>query len=315
MSIPYFQRAFQVVITLQNGQTITASTTDNLLECTFDIEFSREVYAYANVALYNLDQTTAQQVCQYGDKISVYAGYEFNDGQNNLIFQGTVFQTFLEKENNVDLKFTVRSYIFLLEDNQNPINITLPKNSTAYDAFQQIASAAGLTATNVDQGALTSKTYARGTVFSGRPTKLLADLAEDANAWFWIANNGVNLRQFTIDSSTTPDIIYCPSNDGINANTVSNAKPILIGTPRQTPMGVDFTVLLDSQLQIGSAVQLVNTYYVLAQQSINSTLYAPIKADGIYRVASLRYTGSTRGNEWYAEVVAVTNPLAAYGLS
>lgn len=324
MAIPYFLRAFRIIIYLKNGDTISV-TTDSQAECIFSAEFALlHAYPFCNVVLYNVGRDTSQQIASYGDTVEIHAGYQFNagdQGAQSLIFKGFVFQPILEKENVVDLKLTLRCYLFLLQDQGNFVSFTLSAGSRPQDAFGEIIKQAGLQIGYVDFTKLGSRQYIAPQSFHGRPTALLSKLAEDSKCLFWLDCFGVNLAQvgFEPGHAPAPQIIFCPPSDGINIlpASASSAKPTIIGTPRQTQQGVELVVLMDSQVKIGIPIQLINTYYIQQERTFggeNNKQFPLLTADGIYIVSAVRHYGNTRGGEWYTEIVAVTNLLTGYAL-
>ncbi len=328
MSIPYLQRSFRVLINLQNGNQINVANTTNLLECTFSCENSlRSAYYFANISLYNLAPETSQQIVSYGDEVELYGGYEADNGEQNLLFKGKVFQPMFERVNVVDTKLTLRCFVFLLSDQSSYVTVTLPPGSTGLDAFRAVANAASITATNVDESILTSKTYPAGVTFNCRGTAALAQIASDAtvltknkNVEFWTDQNGVNLRSIMTQPGQKPDVIYCPSNNGTSVlpSSMRNAKPILLETPIQTQAGVSFVTLLDSSIRLGTVVQLTNTNIIQAQrtpQPNTGSLISPLSTDGQYVVVAFRHVGNSRSGDWSTEITSVTNPLLTYGLS
>jgi hypothetical protein len=171
---------------------------------------------------------------------------------------------------------------------------------------------------------LSQKRLPRGKVITGRPNEVLNTIAKENRLFYWIDHQRHMLQALLNDpddpNANTPKIVYAPpgtirpdvrvSPDSEEVKT----KYTLIGTPEQIPEGVQFRVLMDSEIQLGHLIKLDMT-------SIHQLSFLPGKnvpsildRDGIYVVADLLYTGDTRGNPWYTDVIAVTRPWAqTYG--
>jgi hypothetical protein len=162
---------------------------------------------------------------------------------------------------------------------------------------------------SVDWAALEQRRHPGGRVYHGRPLGMLAQIAKGNHMAIWTSPLGLNMRAYALFSSrvnTPPDIIYAPSD---LPGAPKNAKPTIIGVPQGTQMGVTFRVLLDSEVKIGSFVQIASGTTVAAYAFAPTQKLRPLTSrDGLYHVIGVRHVGDSRGHgdDWYTEIRGVT---------
>jgi hypothetical protein len=310
---PFFGRAYKITLTTSAGEQITISDSTwepEALRVTFEIEqYALCVYWRADVTIYNLQQSTQNIVIRRGDILTVSAGYQANFNQeSNLLFRGHIFQPIWERENVVDQKLTLRCLIGLFEDETNFVNEQLQAGATQEEAVFRVAYAAGIPIQFVDYKTLSRKSLPRGRVISGRPMTYFAEVAADNNLNAWLGFKGLNIRALA-PQSDTPDVVYSPPYLPFApiASTSGQSKQTLLGTPQQTQNGVTFSVLLDSQPDIGSLVKLdMTSVRLLPRFPGDNQLPSMLDRDGIYIVSGVAHRGDTRGNEWTTTIRGVT---------
>lgn len=139
-------------------------------------------------------------------------------------------------------------------------------------------------------------------------------IAGQCNAYWWYENNQVNI---------------VPEDNYIGVATVLNANTGLIGMPQQTMgAGVNVRCLINPNIKLGGLIRLdqASVYRTslsndqiaqsparLDESESDGNLYvnglpgmsqpASINTDGDYIVGSIDYTGDTRGQAWYMDLL------------
>jgi hypothetical protein len=180
-----------------------------------------------------------------------------------------------------------------------------------------ITSANG-TLSSYAQQALSAKQYPRGNTVFGKTGKYLHQIADDQFMTTWRDGNKAYMSQISDgDAIPTPDLIYSPPfppNTAAGLNLPNGTTQSIIGTPRQTPFGVIFTVLLDPRLKVQLpplVVQLVRTLITQIAVQPGQTAASPMSANLSFFVAQVRHTGDSRGNDWYTEVTGYGTTYAS----
>jgi hypothetical protein len=323
--IPFFGRSFKVELTqnpgaLSSGTTTLANSTwgNESLRLTFDTERfvkgDASPYWICDVSIYNLNNPTLAYVVNQGDQLTLSAGYNYgtSPGVSNIIFQGKILQSILERDNVVDSILTIRCIASLLEDRSVYVEVTLNQPWTQADAVRAVAAKANIHVNFLDES-LTGKTFPRGRTITESASKYFAEVASDNKLQYVLDWNGLSIKSLTPDSAV-PDQVFAPPRITSIPNSQSSTgstKQTLIGVPQQTQEGITFKVLLDSSIELFQLVKL-------DMSSARRLLYSPdpngpipsINEDGIYSVAGLRHYGDSRGNDWYTEVIGVTRQWA-----
>lgn len=227
--ISYWQRAFQLTVTPQNGPQLVITNSawgDESIEMSFDVEWgvrgARPAYIFADITLWNLNPATTQAllggpgsntaaqnfvaqpsgnpgifnvVIQQGDRVELSAGYVAGNPQMGLIFQGYVFQPVWTKVDVVNYSLELRCLLGLFEGAQNTVSLAIAAGASQLQIIQQMAAAA-YTPLPVDQidTAKLGKTLPRGRTLFGRPDEIIAKIAADNSMFSWFSPHGLNIR-------------------------------------------------------------------------------------------------------------------------
>lgn len=334
---PFFGRAFSLTITPNTGPaagTAIVVSSDTFqpspLRFTFDItQFAFSAFWQAEIAIWNADGPISdgpsvgvnlyQAVIQEGDIVTVAAGYQA-DGQPQAIFTGPIFYTIQDRVDIVDKRLIIHCLLNRVLTTQNFLNSTVPALSTQFTQARLIASEsmnkininssqvqAAISSANPQRGA---NQLPRGKSYFGNPHHYLTALAEQNSLLSWFDGKGWNL-----DSLQNPlgSLIatYAPVNKyGGPPATVGGVTLSLIGQPQQTQLGVTFRVLLDPNVQVTAPLPQV----AIQKQFIRQAPIAyplpegqgpPVPIVDQYAVVGVRFTGDTRGNEWYSEITGI----------
>lgn len=307
--IPQFGRRYEVAVLTGKGddQTqLTVSSSDwepEALRVTFEVEqVNFQAFWFAEVAIYNMNSPTEQNVLAEGMEVVVRAGYQA--GPYGEIFRGKIFQALWERENVTDFKVTLRCVIGLEENTANWISMANSRNATQAQLIDQMAAAAHnpLSVQYLDRTALSKSKMPRGVVLFGTPGKYLDQVAAQHRMWWWLSDQGINLGPLERGDGV-PDLVFGPGTG-------------LIGTPQQTQDGVSFKVLLDPRLRVSMPpMQVKLDMQAVRQGPLNFGQYLGIlDQDGLYFVARARFIGDTRGQSWYTEVTGYTSVYGTLAL-
>ncbi|WP_186063208.1 phage protein [Burkholderia gladioli] len=273
------------------------------LRFTFEVRRGdRETPNSARIRVYNVAPNTANRVGQEFSRVVLQAGYQGNFG---IIFDGSLIQARQGRESATDtfLDLTCadgdRAYNFAT------INTTLAAGATHADvvdaAFKAFAEK-GVTRGYIPD--LTSNAYPRGRVLFGMARDVMRDVAMDLDM-DWSFQNG-QLTMIPRTEFIPGDIYEVDQNTG------------MVGLPTQQRNYIFVRMLLNSNIKIGSVIQLENASiqryeYGLSISdqpkngfdAVSNQLNNPTGKYGFYRVMVAEYVGDTRGNEWYTEATCI----------
>lgn len=260
----------------------------------------QEANWYATISVYNFDQNTASSLVasssnlQQGMTAVLSAG--FQSGNYDVIWEGPVFQVLFDRENVVDYKITFNCILNL--------DAVLSGNiiNTSYGGFDQteiilnMMKNLGLKQDYISPNISNNK-LSRGKVLFGAPEKYLSQIAEDNNMVWFLSHRGLAVGKLNDGQPATDSeaFVYTPTTG-------------LIGTPRQTQSGVNFTVLLDPRIKAKFPLTAVAIKETIIQQykvQIGEQVL-PLDQDGVYIVGAVRHRGDSRGNEWCTDVTGYT---------
>jgi hypothetical protein len=269
----------------------------------------------ATIRIYNLSDDTVRTITGRTPveftRVVLQAGYV--DEGYGVIFDGTIKQFRKGKENAVDSYLDILAAVGDVEYNFGICNATVAAGATLQERAQIIASQAGLKLGD-SAASLTGGILPRGKVLWGMARAQMRCEANNAGA-SWSIQDGV--------VEIIPDAGYLPGEA-----VVLNSATGLVGIPEQTEQGIRARCLLNPKLRIGGLVQIDNA-------SINQTsqadlrasgfpvrnlpvgqvaydkraappqMFADVSADGFYRLYVAEFIGDTRGQDWYADIVAL----------
>ena len=323
---PYWGRAWKVSVTKADadgkpfGDPYVISSSEWEPE-TLRVQFNAQkqvlvAYWYADIVIWNLDPTV-MQVFKKGDFVTVAAGYQQTfSADTNVVWDGRILQTIIERENVVDFKMTLHCVVGLLEDESDLISLTVKGGSTELDLVNQIVSKAGLVVDSINSQALAATVVPRGQTVHGRVSQLLNDIASRAGLQYWMSPQGINLQPLVSTSAGGPSYVFGPTvppDMPVQANLPANYTPTLIGTPEMTQEGVAFRVLLDARLQLCKSVQINNAIirtikqYIGQYKTLNLNAEGQLDKDMSFVIVAIQHSGDTRGNSWYSDITAVTD--------
>jgi hypothetical protein len=333
MSINWM-RHFELQLLDQNGQGVSLSD----FKVTFQIEWADTKWPrVANVKIYNLSTTTVNKILgQEFAKMRIIAGYDGiapdvdasqvgvareisgDQGQANgqnygLIFDGDIRFTVTGKDNITDSWVLVQAIgdheAFLYA---NTIT-TLAAGYTVADLHR--ATMQDFNAFGVTQGItgdMPTTVFPRGRTIYNASRNVMDNIAKQCKATWQLVDGQVQM---------------VPENKYIHEAIKLSADTGLIGMPQQTMGGgVNVRCLINPNIRINGLIQLDQASVYRATLGNNEIAQSPgriseqdengnrvltgttsnaasIATDGVYIVKAIDYTGDTRGQAWYMDLM------------
>ncbi len=245
----------------------------------------------AEIRVYNLSEATVSRMKREFTRVVLQAGYQSNSG---VIFDGNIRSARTGRENGTDTWLEIiaadadRAYNFAT------VNTTLAAGSTPADRVgvcQQSFAAKGAGAGHVPD--LGGGTLPRGKVMYGMARKFMRDEAQTTDC-SWSFQDG---KMQMVKSAG-----YLPG----EAVALTHETG-LVGTPEQTNEGIKVCCLLNPKLRVGGRIKLDNKSIQQARTDLKMGAQRPPKmdSDGFYRILKVEFTGDTRGNDWYADMICI----------
>ena len=326
------------------------------LRFTFDIyQYAWETCWQAEIVIYNANgpvgsgehpQANLYQILiQEGALVTVSAGYQadYPNGNVPAIWTGPVFYTIQDRQDVVDQRLILHCLLDRTRTVQNFINDTLPGLSTQFSQARFIA-AQSLNPINFNQdrfNALVTNpppqspsglrmgadNLPRAKTYFGVPHTYLYDLAKQNSLQSWFDAHEWNFDLLNQPLAETIFATYAPvSPQSGPPARIGGVTLSLIGQPQQTQLGLDFRVLLDPLLQVVAPILQVAVQLQYVRQApisypvpANQLPVVPLDTpNAIVAVVGVRFSGDTRGNDWYCDVtgrVPGQNLLSAIGVA
>ncbi|MXP53431.1 hypothetical protein FD737_10100 [Pantoea sp. Seng] len=337
-----WMRHFELQILSEKGDGISLSDFKVVFNITWtDTRWPR----VAMVRIYNLSKDTASRILgQEFAKIKIIAGYDgmaqtvdasqvgvaaqidsSKVGQSNgtnfgEIFSGDIRFTVTGRDNPTDTWVLIQA----VDGHQAFMNASVTKtlaagytvadvHSAAMDSFNPYGVTQGIT------GDMPATVFPRGRVIYQSSRDIMDNVAAQCGAtWQLVAGQAQMV----------------PTDKYVQNAIVLNSDTGLIGMPQQTMGGgVNVRCLINLNIQLKGLVQIDQASVYRASLSadevkalpsrasesnnngnltVNGTLQQPasIAADGVYIVSAIDYTGDTRGQPWYMDLMCIARGSA-----
>ncbi len=323
---PFWRQAWELTVTYQVSSDDTATqnaviSTDSVigepLRITFEVLQSTVAspWWFADIVVYNMSEQTRKEIALNAVKVTLKAGFQIGPALSSVIWSGPVLQVLFDQENIVDSRVTFHcvSNPLVME---NMISFSMGPYASQAQLMAKAADRIGLPPMDLDQGTLSqyastvtnAKKYPRGNTVFGKMGSQLNRIAKDQNLNTYRDGSKAYMTEVSA-GETVPvaDLSYAVPNPLDTTSGLSNGvTQSIIGTPRQFPEGVIFTVLLDPRLQVQLPVLVVHLagLPLISQQTaqLNSSIATPLNANLLFFVGQVRHVGDSRGNDWYTEV-------------
>lgn len=330
-----WMRHFELLLTDEAGQGISLSD----FKVVFNIEWTNSLWPrVATVKVYNLKKDTVSRIqgAEFS-KLKMIAGYDGlavtvdasqvgiareidetqvgqTDGQNfGQIFDGEIRFTITGRDNPTDTYILIQAIDGHQAFINAKINTTLAAGYTVADihaatmqSFQPFGVTQGIT------GQMPDTVFPRGRVMYGMARDVMSNVADQCNANWQIVDGQAQMVS---------------TNKYIHEAIVLNSRIGLIGMPQQTMgAGVNSRCLINPNIRVGGLIELdqasvyraalssdeiqrsggrINETDNNSNLTVSGTLQQPasIATDGVYIVQSISYTGDTRGQAWYMDLM------------
>ncbi|EKN6054181.1 hypothetical protein AB1E84_001607 [Yersinia enterocolitica] len=312
-------RHFELMLLDNEGKGI--NFTD--FKVTFNIEWYNTSFPRAaTFKIYNLSQNTINRITGTEfSKLRLIAGYDGStspDGQQDEanfgeIFSGDIRYTITGRDNPTDTFILIQA----IDGHNAFINATI--NQTVAAGYT-VADINNLLMRNLEPFGITQgimpemppTVFPRGKTMYGMTRDYLDNVAKQCKATWQFVNGKVDM---------------VPNNKYVHEAIVLNSNTGLIGMPQQTiGSGVNVRGLINPNIRLNGLIQLNQESVYRATLSsrdiqmsggrlddqndngnvtVNGLTNPPasIATDGVYIVRGISYTGDTRGNPWYMDMM------------
>lgn len=301
-------RYFKLTVAVDDTNTVALDLSD------FRVRFSISQAVVgkpttADIFVYNVAQSTVdsiqvptnQAVASSRLRVIIEAGYQ---DDHAIVFQGDLWWKSTGRESETD---TFMRLIAATGDRAHQyavVNASIPKGATQEQVFNVVAksmSEKGVQCDGIPKELATTEKLPRGKVIYRMAASAMQGLADTNNFNWGYGSNGLVAIPKEPSYSLDEDVIVLTSATG------------LIGRPKLTVNGVELQCLINPRLDVGSLIQIDNrsiqrdAFSTEATADVlknAATTDAMVSADGVYRVVAREFVGDTRGNEWYANLLA-----------
>lgn len=329
-TIPLWGQAWELTVQYaQGGETVTSeilsssSFKPSPLRMTFDILEATipSPWWFADISVYNLNTPEIQNALLNATWVTLKAGFQTGPNLFSIVWDGPVLQTLIDRERVVDTRITFHCVANPLVMDQI-VNFSMGPFSSQQQLIARMAAQIDLPAMSNANGTvgsqaeqiLTANQYPRGRGVFGKVGKYMTQIANSNFLQSWRDGQKQYISEMT-RTDLTPDLIYCPPQFQNQAGALpAGTTSSIIGTPRQTPFGVIFQVLLDPRLKVQLPpliVQLTRTLIAQLPVTPGQTVSTPLSSNLTFLVGQVRHRGDTRGNTWETEVTGFSTTYAA----
>lgn len=273
------------------------------LHFTFRVEAAQQQSPNtAEIIIFNPSEETRQRILKKGEFNQVMLQVGYRGSQQGMIFSGTISQLRYGKSSSKDTFVTIFGVDGDLLYNATVVSAVVPGGSTADEEIDVLAGSTPngklgyvptLEGLNPDQSLIRDK------VMFGMFRQVARQIARKQNL-SWSVNGG-KVDFLPYDSYKAGEAVKLNSLTG------------LVGIPEQTDAGIKVRCLIDPKIQVGGLIELNNKEITQTQiQDVvmnlyagQGVLYAVTQMDGLYMVFSIDYSGDSRGNDWYMDIICL----------
>lgn len=249
----------------------------------------------AQIRVWNLSSDTSRKIEKEFTRVTLQAGYGSDAG---VIFDGTIVQLRRGRANATDTYLDISAADGDAAYNFGIIATSLAAGAKPEDQYKAVTAAFekyGVQAGEIPAEGLGDQTLPRGKVMFGMARDYMRDLADTTLTTWSIQNGKVNVVKR--DG-------YLPGEA-----VVLNSESGMIGIPEQTVGGINVKALLNPRLRYNGRVQInegdINRAAVSLQATSPTTYLPRLVEDGFYRIVVCNFSGDTRGDDWYADLICV----------
>jgi hypothetical protein len=263
------------------------------LRINFKIEKSLVGYPnLGNIKIYNLSESSRNNIEEKGLKIQLYAGYE--DSSIPLLFTGDIINI-VHLKNGPDWV----SEIFAADGvnilSTATINKTLPAGIDTEQIYNELVGQMQGISKGVTEGlknCLSGKrSLLRELQLSGNIKDWLDKIATDCGFEYSINEEVIETTPTGLPLSDVPPVVI-------------NQASGMIGSPERTEIGINVFNLLLPELKLARTIKVESISEKLNVGNLFFKKIPPIRNKGIYRIDKLIHIGDTHDNPWSTEINA-----------
>lgn len=324
---PFFGQSYELTVGYASPsgapvyETITSDAWEpEALHITFEVQQAsyESPWWYADISIYNLSTAAIQSLIFNATWVTLKAGFQTGPALSSIIWDGPILQVLYDQENVVDQRITLHCQANPIVMEQGMVGFALGKQASQAQMLAKMAETINLpdisqengTLSPYAQNALNVKAYPRGNTVFGKVGSYMSLVADDQHLSTFRDGYKAYMTDLGQPGSVVspPELTYSPPQEpDSNAQLPPNTTSTIIGTPRQTPQGVIFTVLLDPRLKVKLPVQVVQLVRTLpgqlaVQPGQAGGFATPLNSNLSFFVGQVKHVGDSRGNEWYTEV-------------
>lgn len=246
----------------------------------------------AEIKVYNLSEATESRMQREFTRVVLQAGYQ---GSLGVIFDGNIRQFRKGRENGVDTYMEIIAADGDQAYNWAMVNTTLAAGSRPADRVkvcEKEFQAKGIAGQSV-LPELGGNPLPRAKVMYGPAKQYLRNEAENTGCSWSFQDNALTMVKKTG---------YLPGEAVVLTHETG-----LVGTPEQTNEGIKARCLLNPRLRVNGRIKLNNASIQQAKTDLKMAAKRPpgMDRDGIYRIIKVEFSGDTRGQDWYADMVCI----------
>jgi hypothetical protein len=340
-NIPFFGQSYELTVgyaTPGDGtnsgppvfETLTRDDWEpEALRITFDVQSATIVdgWWYADIIIYNLNTETIAKLVHNAAWVTLKAGFQTGPTLSSVIWDGPILQILYDQENVVDQRVTLHCVANPIVEQSGVVSFSMGVNASQADLLVKAANAINLpdvsqangTLSATAQQSLSAKAYPRGNTVFGKMGNFMSLVANDQGLQTWRDGYKMYMSDLGQPGAAVPppSFTFSPPNPpGSNLPIPAGVTPTIIGTPRQTPQGVVFTVLLDPRVKVQIppvVVQLVRTLpgqLAIQPNPSSGNMATPLNANLLFFIGQVKHVGDSRGNDWYTEITGYSTTYA-----
>ncbi len=254
----------------------------------------------ADLIIYNPSPETVRKIDKEFTRLVINAGYDGNYGQ---IFSGRIRWRRYGRSSQTDTYVQLQAGDGDKELNYSVVSKTLSSGYSQDDVTEALAQSANLTIGYSNVKPLNGPS--RGRALFGMVKDRMRDHAATNNVTFNVSNGAIQI---------VPLLAYMPG-DAIELTP----KTGLIGMPSITFQGIEAKMLLNPAIKIGCLIKIDQRFIQdvalspsFSYSGVDPLTRPDLDSSGLYKVLFSQFTGDTRGNDWYTDVITCAVDPTAY---
>lgn len=234
----------------------------------------------ATISIWNLTKSHRKQLGEEFDKIELEAGYE---GSVATIFKGSIRDVTTTKEGEADVKSEMECGDGDEGINKGAVSKTFPKGTKPKDVVDHIVGEMPSVSKGEMKGLDKLPAYKRPVTIYGWGARELDKIGRE-HGFYWSIQNG--------------EFQAVKNDETLNGSTVISKETGMIGIPEVTDKGVKVKALLNPNVAPGKMIDVRSDF--LDEESGRDKRKSD-DGGGLFRVASVTFEGTNRGEEFYVE--------------